>query len=82
MKLTGGRLMTGGALVRLTYGLGAMFAPRFIAGRYAAAEPGSMMNLRGFGGQHIAVGPIALGGVLLPFVGLTTGLTALLTVDR
>lgn len=124
MKLTGAPLMAGGALFRLTYGLGAMFAPRFIAGRYAAAEPGSVMNLRGFGGQHIAVGlftllssrskemarpalllnagievcdmvagglevrergardPIALGGVLLPFVGLTTWLTALLTLDR
>lgn len=30
-------------------------APRFIAGRHAAAEPDSVMNLRGFGGQHIAV---------------------------
>jgi hypothetical protein len=56
MKLTGAQLMAGGALFRLTYGLGAMFAPRFIAGRYAAAEPGSVMNLRGFGGQHMAVG--------------------------
>lgn len=37
MKLTGAPLMAGGALLRLTYGLGAMFAPRFIAGRYAAA---------------------------------------------
>ena len=124
MKLTGVPLMRGGALVRLAYGVGAMFAPRFIAGRYAAVELGSVMNLRGFGGQHIAVGlftllssrskemarpalllnagievcdmvagglevrergardPIALGGVLLPFVGLTTWLTALLTLDR
>ncbi len=116
--------MTVGGLVRLTYGLGALFAPRFVAGRYAAAEPESVMNLRGFGGQHIAVGiftllssrsremarpalllnagievcdmvagglevrergprdPIAVGGVLLPLVGLTTWLTALITLDR
>ncbi|MGO9320128.1 MAG: hypothetical protein ACLQBY_04895 [Solirubrobacteraceae bacterium] len=122
--LTGSSLMTVGGLVRLTYGLGALFAPRFVAGRYAAAEPESVMNLRGFGGQHIAVGiftllssrsremarpalllnagievcdmvagglevrergprdPIAVGGVLLPLVGLTTWLTALITLDR
>jgi hypothetical protein len=113
-----------GALVRLTYGLGALFAPRFIAGRVAAPEPDSVMNLRGFGGQHIAIGiftllssrsrdlarpalllnagievcdvvagglevrergaqdPIAVGGVLLPLVGLTTWLTALRTLGR
>ena len=124
MQLTGSPLMAVGALLRLTYGLGALFAPRFMAGRYAAAEPDSVMNLRGFGGQQIAIGiftllssrskemarpvlllnagvevcdmvagglevrergardPIALGGVLLPFVGLTTWLTALITLDR
>lgn len=113
-----------GAVLRLTYGMGAMFAPRSVAGRLAAAEPESVMNLRGFGGQHIAVGvftlvsarsstgarpalllnagmeicdvvagglevrerghrdPIAVGGVLLPFVGLTIWLTALRTLTR
>lgn len=40
MKPTGAPLMAGGALFRLTYGLGAMFAPRFIAGRYAARRVG------------------------------------------
>jgi hypothetical protein len=123
IRLTGRRLVAVGALFRVAYGLGALLAPRFIAGRYAAAEPDSVMNLRGFGGQHIAVGiftlissrsrelarpalllnagievcdavagalevrergaqdPIAVGGVLLPFVGLTTWLTALRTLD-
>jgi hypothetical protein len=124
MARTESPLMTAGASVRLAYGIGAMFAPRFIAGRYAAAEPDSVMNLRGFGGQHIAVAvftlfaarsrqmarsalllnagievcdmvagglevrergtsdPIAVGGVLLPLVGLTTWLTALNKLDR
>jgi hypothetical protein len=124
MALSESPLMTAGGLVRLTYGLGALFAPRFVAGRYAAAEPDSVMNLRGFGGQHIAVAiftllaarshkmarpalllntgieigdmvagglevrergtrdPIAIGGVLLPLVGLTTWLTALIRLDR
>ncbi|MGH9917350.1 MAG: hypothetical protein ACRD6W_00540 [Nitrososphaerales archaeon] len=53
--LNGSRVIVVGGLFRLTYGLAAMFAPRFVAGRYAAAEPDSVMNLRGFGGQHIAV---------------------------
>jgi hypothetical protein len=116
-------MLTGGA-VRLAYGLCSLFAPRFVAGRYAAAEPDSVMNLRGFGGQHIAVAvftllasrsrqlarsalllnagievcdmvagglevrergtqdPIAVGGVLVPLVGLTTWLTALVKLDR
>jgi len=116
--------MTIGGLVRLMYGLSALFAPRFVAGRYAAAEPDSVMNLRGFGGQHIAIAtftllsarsrtmarptlllntgieigdmvagglevrergtrdPIAVGGVLLPLVGLATWLTALTRLDR
>jgi hypothetical protein len=124
MALSESPLMTAGGLVRLTYGLGALFAPRFVAGRYAAAEPDSVMNLRGFGGQHIAIAiftllaarshkmarpalllntgieigdmvagglevrergtrdPIAIGGVLLPLVGLTTWLTALIRLDR
>lgn len=55
MALTKSPLMMVGGVVRLAYGIGALFAPRFIAGRYAAAEPDSVMNLRGFGGQHIAV---------------------------
>lgn len=47
--------MTVGSLVRLSYGLAAMFAPRFMAGRYAPSEPESVMSLRGFGGQYIGV---------------------------
>lgn len=47
--------MTAGSLGRLTYGLAAMFAPRFMAGRFAPAEPESVMSLRGFGGQYIGV---------------------------
>jgi hypothetical protein len=124
MVLTRSPLMTAGGAVRLAYGIGALFAPRFIAGRYAAAESDSVMNLRGFGGQHIAVAvftllasrsrqmarsalllnagievcdmlagglevrergtrdPIAVGGVLLPLVGLTTWITALIKLDR
>lgn len=112
-----------GSAVRLSYGLTTLFVPRAVEGRLAARENGSMMNLRGFGGQHIAVGvftlvasrsevlarpalllnagievcdaaaggievhergthdPIALGGVLLPLVGLTTWLTALRTLE-
>jgi uncharacterized protein YjeT (DUF2065 family) len=124
MTQTESQLATAGGLVRLVYGLSAVLFPRFIAGRYAAAEPDSVMNLRGFGGQHVAVGiftliscrsrptarsalllnagidacdmmagalevrergarePIALGGVLVPLVGLTTWLTALIKLDR
>jgi hypothetical protein len=47
--------MTAGSIGRLVYGLGAMFAPRFMAGRYAPVEPESVMSLRGFGGQYIGV---------------------------
>jgi hypothetical protein len=52
--------MTAGALGRLAYGLGAMFAPRFMAGRYAPAEPASVMSLRGFGGQYMGVAVFTL----------------------
>jgi hypothetical protein len=52
--------MTGGSLGRLAYGLAAMFAPRFMAGRYAPAEPESVMSLRGFGGQYIGVAVFTL----------------------
>lgn len=52
---SGRSVMTVGSLARLGYGLGAMFAPRFMAGRYAPAEPESVMSLRGFGGQYIGV---------------------------
>jgi hypothetical protein len=124
MARTESPLMFAGGTVRLTYGLCTLFAPRFVAGRYAAAEPDSVMNLRGFGGQHVAVAiftmlssrsrrlaraalllnagievcdmmaggfevrergardPIAVGGLLLPLVGLTTWLTALIKLDR
>ena len=111
--------MVAGASVRLAYGVASLFAPRFVAGRLAAAEPDSVMNLRGFGGQHIAIAvftlissssqdlarpalllnagievcdavaggfevrerdsndPVAIGGVVLPLVGLATWLSAL-----
>ena len=52
--------MATGASVRLAYGLAAMFAPRFMAGRYAPAEPESVMSLRGFGGQYIAIAVFTL----------------------
>lgn len=116
--------MVAGGLVRLSYGLTTMFAPRFVAGRLAAEEPDSVMNLRGFAGQHIAIAvftlcssrsrrlarpalllnagveicdavaggfevhergtrdPIALGGVMLPFIGLATWLSALRRLRR
>ncbi len=116
--------MVAGGLFRLTYGMATMFAPRFVAGRWAAAEPDSVMNLRGFGGQHIAIAaftlfssrsqrlarpalllntgveicdavaggfeirergprdPIALGGVVLPFFGLATWLSAFRKLGR
>ena len=124
MARTQSPLMLAGGAVRLTYGLASLFAPRFVAGRYAAAEPDSVMNLRGFGGQHVAVGiftllasrsramarsvlllnaaievcdmiagglevrergtrdPIAMGGVLVPLLGLATWLTALVMLKR
>lgn len=53
---TGRSLMVAAAGGRVAYGLATLFAPRFVAGRWAAAEPQSVMNLRGFGGQHIAIG--------------------------
>jgi hypothetical protein len=52
--------MTAGSVGRLGYGLAAMFAPRFMAGRYAPAEPESVMSLRGFGGQYIAIAVFSL----------------------
>src|SRR5215210_434401 len=52
--------MTAGSLGRLGYGLAAMFAPRFMAGRYAPAESESVMSLRGFGGQYIGVAVFTL----------------------
>jgi hypothetical protein len=111
--------MVAGSTVRLAYGAAALFAPRSVAGRLAAREEGSVMNLRGFGGQHVAVAvftlaaarsprlapaalrlnagievcdavaggfevresgfdnPLAVGGVLLPVVGLATWLASL-----
>ena len=116
--------MTVGSLGRLGYGLAAMFAPRFMAGRYAPAEPASVMSLRGFGGQYIGVAvftllaarssdlarpalllnvgvdvcdamaggfevrekgsgdPIAVGGVVLPALGIATWLWAMLRLER
>ena len=60
MAPSGRAAMTAGSLGRLAYGLGAMFAPRFMAGRYAPAEPDSVMSLRGFGGQYIAIAVFTL----------------------
>lgn len=37
-----------------------MFAPRFVAGRWAAEELDSVMNVRGFAGQHIAIAALTL----------------------
>jgi hypothetical protein len=48
--------MAVGGLIRLSYGLAALLAPRWVAGRLAAVERDSVMNLRGFGGQNVAVG--------------------------
>jgi len=115
--------MAAGATVRLGYGIAALFAPRVVAGRLAASEPASVMNLRGFGGQHVAVAiftlvaarsqdltapalwlnagmevcdavagalevrergtgdSVAVGGVVLPLVGLATWLTSLRALD-
>jgi hypothetical protein len=52
--------MIAGSLGRLGYGLAAMFAPRFMAGRYAPVEPKSVMSLRGFGGQYIGLAVFTL----------------------
>ena len=57
---SGRSVMTAGSFGRLGYGLAAMFAPRFMAGRYAPAEPESVMSLRGFGGQYIAIAVFTL----------------------
>jgi hypothetical protein len=59
-------LMTAGSLVRLAYGLGAMFAPRFMAGRYAPVEPASVMSLRGFGGQYMGLAVFTLAAARSP----------------
>jgi hypothetical protein len=53
-------LITVGSLGRLVYGLASMFAPRFMSGRYAPAEPESFMSLRGFGGQYMAIAVFTL----------------------
>lgn len=58
--------MTAGSLGRLAYGLAAMLAPRSISGRYAPAEPDSVMSLRGFGGQYIAIAVFTLFSVRSP----------------
>jgi hypothetical protein len=57
---SGRSVMTVGSCGRLAYGLASMFAPRFMAGRYAPAEPESVMSLRGFGGQYIAIAVFTL----------------------
>ena len=57
---SGRSIVRAGSLGRLAYGLASMFAPRFMAGRYAPAEPESVMSLRGFGGQYIAIAVFTL----------------------
>jgi hypothetical protein len=52
--------MAAGGFVRLGYRLAAFFAPRLVAGRLAAPEVDSVMNMRGFGGQHIAIAVFTL----------------------
>ena len=52
--------MTAGSIGRLGYGLASMFAPKFMSGRYAPAEPASYMTLRGFGGQYMAISTFTL----------------------
>src|SRR5436309_10712236 len=59
--MSGKTVMILGSTVRLAYGLAAMVAPHRVAGRLAAAETSSVMNLRGFGGQHIAIASFTLG---------------------
>jgi hypothetical protein len=58
--------MTAGSFGRLAYGLTAMFAPRLIAERWAPAEPESVMSLRGFGGQYVAIAVFTLFSVRSP----------------
>jgi hypothetical protein len=48
---------------RLLYGYASLLAPQRVAGRWAAPEPASVMNLRGFGGQHVAIGAFTLWAV-------------------
>jgi hypothetical protein len=50
--------MLAGSAARLAYGVGALIAPDWMSGRLAPDVRGhaeGRMNLRGFGGQHIAV---------------------------
>src|SRR4051812_37587635 len=47
-----------GSIARLTYGLGAMLAPEWMAGRLAPTlrgHPDPRMNLRGFGGAQTGI---------------------------
>lgn len=57
---SGRSLMAAAASGRLAYGAATLLAPRWVAGRWAAPESGSVMNLRGFGGQHVALGVYTL----------------------
>src|SRR5688500_4177314 len=60
MLAPGRSAMIAGSIGRLGYGLAAMFAPRFMAGRYAPAEPDSVLSLRGLGGQYVAIAVFTL----------------------
>ena len=50
--------MVAGSTARLAYGVGSLVAPDWMSGRLAPDVRGhadGRMNLRGFGGQHIAI---------------------------
>jgi uncharacterized protein YjeT (DUF2065 family) len=60
-----GRLVAGaGALLKVAYGVGSMFAPEWMSRRELAPDarghPDSRMNLRGLGGYVLAVGGVTL----------------------
>lgn len=51
----GGSLTVAASAGRLAYGAACEVAPHRVGGTLAAEMPGSSLNLRGFGGQHIAI---------------------------
>jgi len=60
----GRSLMGAGALVRLSYGLGALFAPEAMCSRRLAPDirghADGRMDFRGFGGLHISIAVLTL----------------------
>ncbi len=62
-----GRLLMGvGGLVRLSYGLGALFAPDWMSSRRLAPDirghADGRMDFRGFGGLHVSIAALTLRG--------------------